>query len=297
MIFSRGKPPFKMLRQPSKIGDSRGEALERSLSIVEEQRATHRPVSLAYKLLKLASCLQQINMRIVPQPDVPLGESIEDAAKRYVDAAQQLTSQDTLVVSLEGLETLIQECCYYMNAGNMQTALLAIRRAVGIAQLMGLPSLSKNQKSRAEFIWFRIVYVDRQLSLILGVASGVMNDGYSSGSSLACNEPSEEMERLHVRLAGRIIARNVRLQLRERQIPQQRTFDDYRETQDIDHEIQKSTSLLPMSWWMAPTTFKTAPGAILMRRRPQLYYRWSITTYSSCATSHTSLIYASRKTI
>ncbi|OJJ37998.1 hypothetical protein ASPWEDRAFT_473316 [Aspergillus wentii DTO 134E9] len=76
-----------------------------------------------------------------------------------------------MMESLDGLETLMLEARYHIHAGNLRPAWLLFRRALGIAQLMCLPR--GDGDSRADSLWFWLVYSDRFLSLMLGLPLSV----------------------------------------------------------------------------------------------------------------------------
>ncbi|RSL60762.1 hypothetical protein CEP54_006593 [Fusarium duplospermum] len=89
---------------------------------------------------------------------------------RMADVAISLvTTRDELTGSLEGIECITIECLYHEATGDLRRAWLAIRRAVAIAQIMGLhrssvvgnPSETLEQQTReridAENLWLRVV--------------------------------------------------------------------------------------------------------------------------------------------
>lgn len=96
--------------------------------------------------------------------------------KRYLDTASRLvTSNDELIESLEGLECLVLEAVFHLNAGNLRRAWLFFKRAIGLAQLVGLDSgnivnlmvLDPNSIVSPAIMWYRIVGQDRYLALVL----------------------------------------------------------------------------------------------------------------------------------
>ncbi|KAF2668497.1 hypothetical protein BT63DRAFT_278660 [Microthyrium microscopicum] len=124
---------------------------------VQPLSATHL-IHTARKLIQLALCMHQLN----GVSEIAHNESTWDIAQRYVDvASRSVTSQDSLVDSLDGLETLMLEFCYYLSIGNLRTARLLVRRGIAVAQLLGDPRPGEKAGSRGESIWFRLVYGDR----------------------------------------------------------------------------------------------------------------------------------------
>ena len=96
------------------------------------------PTIIARTILYIAVCLQQLDpefdasqLRIYP--------SIEGRMDTFLSTVQTLiTSDDELVSTMEGLECLVLQGVYYINAGSPRRAWLTFRRALNIGQLMGI---------------------------------------------------------------------------------------------------------------------------------------------------------------
>ena len=159
------------------------------------------PILLARKLLLLGSFLQAIRPGAVEHAG-RLGTKYCGIKSRVVEAATRLvTSNDSLVVSLEGVECIMIESMYQNNAGNLRQAWLTNRRAMAIAQMMGL-HLGKSTFSDVidvkirdriapEYMWFRLVTSDRYLSLILGLPQGSRDNRFATPKALESCEPME----------------------------------------------------------------------------------------------------------
>ncbi|KAJ9328184.1 transcriptional regulator family: Fungal Specific TF [Paecilomyces variotii] len=213
---------------------------------------TSHPVFFARKFIQLAICLHQLDSITSAQLGVQFNESTCDSARRYIEiASSYVTSKDSLVNSIEGVETLILEARYYIAAGELRLAWLVFRRALGIAQLMRLPQLAQSKSGRAKFMWFRLIYSERFLSLMLGLPLTTDDDVWSRKQLLAAHPPFEKLERTHVHIAGRIISRNLRMQSHWGS-PKDGSNEEYKETQDIDHELKHATRIMPVSWWVTP---------------------------------------------
>ncbi|CAL5871177.1 uncharacterized protein PFLUO_LOCUS5424 [Penicillium psychrofluorescens] len=241
---------------------------------------TAHPILFGRKLIQLALCLQQLDRTTARQIETYLKEPVKDAAHRYFDAASRhVMSQDCLVDSLDGLETLLLQGRYHVSAGDVRVAWLIFRRALSIAQLMDLSRQAEVMNGRAESLWFQLIFSDRFMSLMLGLPFAVDDYTFASESQLATKIPAERLERIHVVIAGRIIARNMRMQLQRRRQHEMSNNDrDYKETQDIDDQLKKATRLLPTSWWAIPILDKTATAtetaqssAILLAQMHQHY--------------------------
>ena len=89
----------------------------------------------------------------------------------------KVTSDDELIGSMEGIECLVLQAIYEVNAGNLRRSWLAFRRAINFAQLMGLHrvSLKTSQEApdltetRRHYMWYQIMRgVRAQSDLIQG---------------------------------------------------------------------------------------------------------------------------------
>lgn len=272
LIIHRGKffsLPIQMLRQPFKaILDSSG--ANEVQSTLESPSQTAHPIYLARKLIQLAISLQQMDPAAVPS-DLGLEDSARDVAARYLQAASRyVTSQDSLVISPEGLETLMFEGLYHINSGSWRLAWLVFRRALGIASLLGfqaprqhpqIGSMTPHSGSSAEFLWFRLVYIDRFLSLMLSLPITIADDSFANDRLLAAEGPLGRLERIHAVAMGRIILRNERMRCSTQDSQAVRIC--YNETQDIDHGLKMAARALPAKWWTLPKLGPTAAGAEL----------------------------------
>ncbi|OJJ44329.1 hypothetical protein ASPZODRAFT_51155, partial [Penicilliopsis zonata CBS 506.65] len=266
LIFSRAKSFTRPLRlfQHSLRGLNDG-ALRASGGVPDNPH----PVFLARTLIQIAVCLQQLDdAAISDQPELHLGEPIRNAACRFFDAASRhVTSQDLLVDSLDGLETLMLEACYHVTVGNIRVAWLTFRRAVSIAQSMSLHRSTGKADRRGEYLWFRLVYSDRFSSLILGLPSAVADDaGLASEDILVRSSSTERLERIHAVIVGRIIVRNLRMQ----RLDHGSKDEIYEETLEIDHQLKQATKSLPSSWWIVGNLHHTNTDGEIMEKTARL---------------------------
>jgi hypothetical protein len=120
------------------------------------------PAIIARTILYLAVCLQQLNPGFDTK-QLHLMPSVEARVERYLTTVSGLiTSDDELVSTMEGLECLILQGVYHINAGNPRRAWLTFRRALNIGQLMGIHRRSTEIPDGRE-MWFQIVQTDRYL--------------------------------------------------------------------------------------------------------------------------------------
>jgi hypothetical protein len=136
--------------------------------------------------------------------------------QRFLDTAcRLLTSNDELIESLEGLECLILEGVFCINSGNLRRAWRVFRRAISVAQLMGLHRgdytdlniLDSSTMASPSFMWHRIVSQDRYLALMLDLPPGTADDILGNPDSLVPdNCPMGYLERIHCIIMSRITA-------------------------------------------------------------------------------------------
>lgn len=216
-ILDRGK----FLLQPGRMLLAGTEQL---IAASERPSASAHPAQFAYKLLQLALCLQELE------------DTVLDAT-RYVEiVSRHVTSKDMLVDSFDGLKSLILEATFHINDNNVRAAWLLCRRALSIAQLIGLDQLKGEDRAKA--IWFRLICADRYLSLILGLPLAVADNNFTN----LRGDAEGQLEYIHAILLGRIITRNVRMQ--------QLSQTEYEETQDIDYSLRQAARSFPTSWWI-----------------------------------------------
>ena len=219
--------------------------------LLEIHEPNVHPILLARHMLLLATFLQHLH------PDLheeikSLSESPRALMKRLTDPAIRLvTTNDELLGSIEGLECVMIESVYQANIGNLRRSWVAGRRAMSIAQLMGL-NRSDNQaqfkvldpkiKYNPQLIWFRIVFLDRYLCLMLGLSQGSLDRSMASDAMLANDTPMGCLERIHCVLASQILERN----------ESNPSSHDLSLTRTLYVELQRAARSLPSKWWLAP---------------------------------------------
>ncbi|KAB8076958.1 hypothetical protein BDV29DRAFT_169134 [Aspergillus leporis] len=128
---------------------------------------------------------------------------------------------------------------------------MTARRAMTIAQSMGFHRLGGRVQYKVlhpettaypHFMWFRIVFYDRQMCLMLGMPQGTLDRSMASDAMLAKDSPGGRLERIHCVIASRILERN----------ESDPACYDYAWTQNLDKELQRSARSLPSRWWLIP---------------------------------------------
>ena len=196
--------------------------------------------------------------------------------RRLMTAATTwVTTKEEMQGTVESLICIMLEGVFETNCGNLRRAWIVYRRAMTVAQLMGLhrsaiPPLKRIDPEidvKPEIMWFRIVYMDRYLSLLLGLPQGTSDKSMGTMSSLRNEPPLGKFERLLTVIASCILERN------------ERVFapGELTKTQSIDAELLKVSQSMPASFWR-PANFHglTAgePDAFLetLRLGAQVHY-------------------------
>jgi hypothetical protein len=209
------------------------------------------PVLIAKHMLLLATFLQQLHPKLhteiegLSEPPRAIMQRLQETAVMFV------TANDDLLGSIEGLECIMLDSFYHANIGNLRRSWVTIRRAMSIAQLMGLnrsnnPAqhtvLDPRTKYHPQHMWFRIVFCDRHLCLMLGLSQGCSDRSMASDALLANDTPMGRLERIHCVIASRILERN----------ESQPKSHDIALVRSLDMELQRAARSLPSKWWLIP---------------------------------------------
>jgi hypothetical protein len=207
--------------------------------------STTPPVLVAKRMIIFALFLQYFTT----QRTLGLTEHPSTIMNRLVDTAVRLVNTNEYLVScIEGLECIILEGVFQSYGGNVRRSWLAFRRAMMIAQLMKIDhpnpppvkTLDPNSKINPKFMWFRILYMDSHLSLMLGLPHGGQDTHMENeypGESPTC-----KLERVHTLISRRIIDRNRGGCF----------FHDYTVTQKMDRELLNVANSLPDKYMLPP---------------------------------------------
>ncbi|KAF2815513.1 uncharacterized protein BDZ99DRAFT_378845 [Mytilinidion resinicola] len=224
------------------------EAIEDDAKLAEIPIPSTHPVLLARQMLLISSLL----LHFAPNEHIHgLSEHHRIVMERLSDTAiNQVTTNEALLGTMESLECILLEGFFHLNCGNIRRAWLALRRAMGAAQLMGIDRpfnspvkvLDPSTNIDPRFMWFRIVYMDRFLSLMLGLPQGNSDVSMGSDTALANSAPSERLERFHAVISARVLERN-QLGLTQRAIAM---------TKEIDTELLNTAECLPAKFWGPP---------------------------------------------
>ena len=234
------------------------------------------PLFIARKLLIMGSFLQGA-------PRAPAANSKDSDINyrgimcRVADTARRLvTTNDELTDSVEGIECIMIESMYYNYTGNIRRSWISLRRAVSIAQLMGLhrgpaswsPKILEPQARGGVdpgHLLFRLVAMDSYLALMLGLPQSSLGESFASTKALERCNPMARMQRLFCIAGGRILQRN------------DADMDSYATTQEIDKLLQSAAAEMPAQWWLIPepeswVKDRRADLKVLLRVMDQLTY-------------------------
>lgn len=225
--------------------------LKTSESLLEVPGPNLHPVLIARHMLLLASFLRHLHPDL--QKEIKgLSESPRAIMERLTDLAINLvTTNDELLGSIEGLECVMIESVHQANIGSLRRSWLAGRRAMSIAQLIGINRsdyqpqykvLDPKTKYHPQLMWFRIVFLDRCLCLMLGLAQGCLDRSMASDEMLATDTPLGRLERIHCVIASQILERNA----------SKPSSHDLALTRTLDVELQRAARSLPSKWWLVP---------------------------------------------
>ncbi|KAL7905216.1 hypothetical protein GGI35DRAFT_471775 [Trichoderma velutinum] len=215
------------------------------------------PVLLAKKLLYFSILLQYSGTEFYATLQMSRAHGLTQlqAMARMVDIAiNNVTTNDELIGSVDGLECVMLEGMFHGNGGNLRREWMTTRRAMVLAQLMGLhKGLGNHQPLKVldptqrrifpAHLWFRIVSADRYVSMMLGLPQGSLDRGMANEALIANDTPMGRLERLECIIASRILERNE---------SGASLADNLAVTHQIDLELQRVAKVVPAKWWLVP---------------------------------------------
>lgn len=131
------------------------------------------PIIVARALLYLVLSIQQLPSSF---DRTRLDFSCATIMEKYHAAvSSRVLADDELIGSIEGIECLILQCLYHMNAARPRSSWLSIRRAINICQLLGIHRRSgrrarENEAMSASYleeVWCLVVSADRYIGKYL----------------------------------------------------------------------------------------------------------------------------------
>jgi hypothetical protein len=224
------------------------QGLDTIASLMDMPGPRTHPVLIANWMLLMALFLQQT----FPLDHISLIEDPKLVCSRLKDTATSLvTTNEELFGTVDSLECILMEAFFEKNRGNFRRAWLAVRRAMTAAQLMNLHRSHSMAKARlvsttnARHLWFRIIYMDRFICLMLGLPAASLDMDLSV--DMVNDTPLGQLERTHAMVSKSILERD------EKTDP---TINDYAVTERIDAELLAAAEKLPTQFWQ-PLNFKS----------------------------------------
>lgn len=148
---------------------------------------------------------------------------------------------------MESLPCIILQGVFETNCGKLRQVWATYRQAITAAQLLGLhrtpmPRLKRIEPDlqvEPEMIWFRIVYMDRYLSLLLGLPQGTMDHNFCPSFAMYDFTDLGTLERRITAIASRILRRNESAS----------DATEFEATRDIDFELLRTSQSVAPSFW------------------------------------------------
>jgi len=233
-----------------------------SSHIVNSIRSTN--VEIAVKaILCFAICIQQL-----PSDFVLLSHATEPVSLRVLqDCCMQsvealMTPDDGIIGTINGLECMLTQIRYYLNAGFPRKAWVILHRAVTFAQLIGGTFRDTPQKPicvRKKAIWSHLWHVDKSLSLVLGLPDIIKRFPYRVDLESDAMPATAKLGFNLANLAERIIARN--------QNPDNMSYDD---TMQMEWDLHQYRSSMPPQFW--DTDYATEPRVNMIQEAVMLRF-------------------------
>lgn len=240
--------------------------VEPTSSLTTRLPVTSHPLSLAKRALQILICIQQLPPAF-DWDTLGTGSPMSETTTRLSNTVALVTTNDELIGYAEGIECLILQGFYQANCGSLRKAWVTVRRALSLAQMMGMdrgcsvafrscvPDPNPHYRTSAAVLWYKVVYWDRYLSLLLGLSVGSQGNEFASEKNCEHDTPIECLEKTHTVLAARISERNHS----HRKEPS-RHQANYALTQEIDLDLEESATRLPTpGWWDEPHLDAFAP--------------------------------------
>ena len=194
---------------------------------------------LALHIQQLPSDLEITQMNLPAQLD-----DLQEHCMTSVDSL--LALDERLGGTLNGLGCMILQSEFYINEGNLHKVWLIVRRAINLAQLLGLhrkidADVETRLVRRRMAIWTELWQRERGFSLILGLPSSTLD------SQIPPSTPDNDGSDLHRMkhflqdlgiVMGHIIDRD--------QDPGRKT---YSATLNIEEQLEECQSIMPAQWW------------------------------------------------
>ncbi|KAL4742141.1 hypothetical protein BDV11DRAFT_203025 [Aspergillus similis] len=239
---------YEFISNPNPIEEKDSHARVESRTFLDIPDPASHPALLARYMLRIVMALQSLDLKKCGTKLIGLSEAPQLMTKRLAETAIRLvTKRDELLGTVEGIECVMMDGSYQANCGNYCPAWIAFRKAMTLAQVIGihrpghsLRSLDSRYKVDGSFLWYRATYIDRLMCLMMGRPQGSMDCSMATGEALEADTPLGQLERIHCLIAHRILERN------------DAGIYSVETTHDIDNQLHKAAEMMPSGWWMVP---------------------------------------------
>ena len=224
---------------------SKNSRLESLRNWMIESLTSENIASLPKVLICLATCIQQLPSGIQIDSS-SLQVPLELLHIHYMDCAEAILSPDDgLVGSIEGVDCLLTQVRFYLNAGLPRKAWVIFRRAATFAQLLGTQRQCFSDKEPDMHkigLWLQLSQIDKSLSLLLGLPYMIAEFPFKMGSDPDAHPalPPKLLFMLRLgEIAKRVIDHN----------SQGQTNLSSSETLKLNQDLEQCKSLMSSSWW------------------------------------------------
>jgi len=229
------------------------------------------------KIAKALLCLSISLQEAPPRFNVNLGPSVTKIglSTQYMNAVDDLViSDDDVAATIDGIECLHLRARHEINDGRIRKTWIMFRRALSLAQLLGLHVRPKYSRpsgpatQRRESLWKALYHGDRFVSLLLGLPYAVseMQCAVSAHGQSPMDpdaHPTGEQYLLHLaNIIGHIIDRN-------QEPPSKNTLPL---TVKIEGELTDLAASMPREWWANDMEQKDVVSQLFSRRLPQFWH-------------------------
>ncbi|KFA81986.1 hypothetical protein S40288_04373 [Stachybotrys chartarum IBT 40288] len=256
LAYTSSSVEYVLLALFSQREQEAGKPESRSVLAVVPPITSH-PALLGKRLAQLAVSVQQLPPSFATE-QLRFSKSIAETTGEWIAAVQRhVASNDDLITCQEGLECLLLSAFYLGDGGQLRKAWLTTRRALAMAQLLGLdraaatlrscdPSGDPNHRPQPASLWFRANCSDRYYSLILGLPTGSRDASFAAGLDDDGNDeqPIDKLGRLYTVIAGKIAERNEAAA---------GSSDVYGLTLALDLDLDRAAQHMNTVWWATPS--------------------------------------------
>ncbi|KAI9791990.1 MAG: hypothetical protein M1816_003259 [Peltula sp. TS41687] len=228
-----------------------------------------QPVLLAHILLCVAICVQELpsdyDYGSLSLP-VPAGKLMQ----HYVSVVQRLvTWDDELVGNLNGLGVLLLQGKCHINLGQPRKAWLLSRRAISLAQHLGLHRTSARSRGtrstvrRNRRIWWTIYEYDRYMSMLLGLPYSVRDSHIGFFDDDELQDTAARYWRKLTVICGHVV-----------DLTQASHPPTFAATCGIDQELEQLAKTVPEDWWEIDSGESFGPKILLKRLIAQFAHHY-----------------------